>query len=180
MENLHFDDTPLKDEWQKEVYQFARDVLNKNGLRSVLDVGCGGGYKLLQEFEGAVRAGVEVEPTLSWLRSTYPSETWLEQAEGHWDLVVCSDVIEHVQDPDALLRSILSVRPKWIVISTPDRDLIPKADPLGPPRNKAHIREWSFEEFGSYLSEHLEVVEHFISNAEQCTQCCLCKQKSPE
>lgn len=177
---IAYDDTPLKDEWQREVYLEADALATREGLASVLDIGCGSGYKLLANFPGLNTCGVEIEPTLSWLRSTYPEREWRapEEVSGSWDLVVCSDVIEHVADPDSLLESIKAVDPKWVVLSTPDRSLIQGADPLGPPKNKAHIREWDFAEFGAYVSLHFDIVRHFISNREQATQVVIATPKA--
>jgi 2-polyprenyl-3-methyl-5-hydroxy-6-metoxy-1,4-benzoquinol methylase len=42
-------------------------------------------------------------------------------------LMVCSDVIEHVKDPDELLDYVeFTVRPDRMVFSTPDRLEIPQ------------------------------------------------------
>lgn len=178
----HFDDTPLKDEWQDEVYSYARRVVEMEGLTSVLDLGCGSGFKLLKHFSdlGIRMCGAEVEPTLSWLRRTYPDNVWLDASRlgsaQQFDAVICSDVIEHVQNPIALIKTILSVKPKLVVISTPDAEMMGR--PLGPPRNKHHVREWSMEGFYNLLSDHMVVVQHLISNHEQCTQMAVCEPKA--
>ena len=40
------------------------------------------------------------------------------------DLVIASDVVEHLVDPDEMLQFISRIGPKFVVISTPDRDLL--------------------------------------------------------
>ena len=40
----HFDDTKLKDEWQKEVYEYALKIAEEKHLKTVLDYGCGSAY----------------------------------------------------------------------------------------------------------------------------------------
>lgn len=42
--NRFFDDTPLKDEWQKEVYERSAAHAREHGFTSVIDVGCGSGF----------------------------------------------------------------------------------------------------------------------------------------
>lgn len=162
------------------MYEIAAEVAKEQGARMVLDIGCGGAFKLIKHFGHLKTCGMEVEPTVSWLRKTYPGRCWKTAGRpiSHpYDMVICSDVIEHVEDPDALLGVIKSAIPKRIVISTPCRELIPGADPLGPPRNPSHIREWTFEEFGAYLSEHFEVLSHEVCTPEQFTQVAVCRMR---
>ena len=67
--------------------------------------------------------------------------------------------IEDDVDPDDLLGFINKIDFTTCVISTPDRDTLDNE--LGPPRNRSHLREWSFPEFESYIAEHFRVMEHF-------------------
>lgn len=157
----HFDDTPFKDEFQDEVYEFA-SKLAKPGM-VIMDYGCGSGFKLIKWFENFCTIGFEVEPTLTWLEEKYPARHWM-QAEslflqrGDFDsLMVCSDVIEHVDDPDQFLQQIISLKPGKLVISTPDRDQLGLNTEDGPPRNRHHVREWNHEEFVEYISQRFVV-----------------------
>lgn len=177
----HFDDTSMKDEYQNEVYYDARTLFDLHGLKNVLDIGCGSAFKLLKYFQEVESTGVEIEPTLTYLRSKYPDGRWInpEMERGEFDMVICADVIEHVENPEELITLINSIKSRFIVFSTPDRSLIQGADQLGPPRNLHHVREWSFDEFGEYISDHFDVLAHFISNREQATQVIVCTQKSP-
>src|SRR5215471_15918807 len=43
----YFDDLVNTDQWQREVYSEARSLMLGNELRTVCDVGCGSGYKLV-------------------------------------------------------------------------------------------------------------------------------------
>lgn len=174
----YFDDTEMTDEWQNEVYQRAIELARSHNVKTVYDIGCGSGFKLMKYFAQYDTTGFDVPDTLPFLQQTYPDRKWRsvslsDRTVPRADLVICSDVIEHVLDPVELLDFIRAVSAKWVVISTPDRDLIyPRfsAYRLGPPRNPSHIREWSFREFGRLVNQHFEVKEHFISNREQWTQ----------
>ena len=178
LDNEAFDDTPNTDLWQNDVYELAHQLALAYGLGTVLDIGCGSGFKLLKFFSQFYTTGVEVDPTLSWLKETYPDRLWLPPDEVvlPYSLVICADVIEHVADPDALLESIKRARPKRIVISTPDRSML-NCDQNGPPRNLAHRVEWSFSEFSLYMNDHFNVISHYIANEEQCTQVAVCELK---
>jgi len=171
----YFDATADTGEFQNEVYQLARLFADRDGLRSVCDVGCGGAYKLARDFRDYAIAGVDVPETVAWLKRKYPLGTWLTEdftqpSSLHADLVIAADIIEHLADPDLLLAYIASMRPRLIVLSTPDRNLLLDGRHLGPPLNPAHIREWGYAEFQRYISDRFEVLEHFYANPFQATQ----------
>ena len=93
------------------------------------------------------------------------------------DIIIASDVIEHIADPDELLDLIEKSEPKLIVLSTPDRNLLQKGHD-GPPRNTAHFREWSFDEFRQYIESRFNIIEHFVTNEKQGTQTIVCDIKN--
>jgi len=179
----YFNDLENTDSWQNEVYIKAKEYYENNNLKSVIDLGCGSAFKLIKYFGDSDTIGIDVSPTYETLLEKYPNRTWLKVGETDMtsltaDIVICSDVIEHVLDPDELLNDIKKIKDvKYIVISTPDRAILTNAKKYGPPLNHTHIREWSFQELGDYVSEHFDIIEHFISNQKQYTQCIVCKFK---
>lgn len=178
----YYDDTALTEEWQLEVYRFAREVFDENQLAKVCDVGCGSAYKLIKFFGDCDFVGLDVNTTCTWLRRKYPHHRWLELNFANppsiqADFVIASDVIEHVLNPNDLLSYIATLNPKYILFSTPDRNLFRLGTHDGPPKKPSHVREWSFAEFEAYIDSRFEVLEHFISNNQQSTQCLLCKPR---
>jgi SAM-dependent methyltransferase len=174
-----FDDSANDDHWQLEVYKFAREVSDKYGLQTICDVGCGSGYKLVTHFADFVTIGIDLPATCNFLRAKWPDRCWIDAdpevvPSQQIDLVIASDVIEHVPDPDELVRYIKRLSPRYAVISTPDRNLLRVGTHDGPPANPAHVREWSFAEFHAYIAQSFRIEEHFISCAAQGTQCLLC------
>jgi len=164
-ENEHWDDTPSLDEHQLDVYMLAKSLWTGG---KVLDIGCGSGFKLVKYFSDAETIGLDIEPTLSFLIQKYPNHEWRhsnfdDRYDESFDVVICSDVIEHVQDPDHLMSFITALKFKHLVISTPDRDALVAANigsHKGPPLNKTHIREWTRDEFSKYLSRFVNVQEN--------------------
>ena len=47
----HHNDISYTDGSQNEVYEFCKKLLDENGFESVIDVGCGSGYKLIKFFD---------------------------------------------------------------------------------------------------------------------------------
>lgn len=180
---LYFDDTPHAEESQLEVYLLAKEICDREGLTRVCDIGCGSAYKLIKYLGGLKTVGLDLPQTYHWLENKYPDRCWMEsdfrtKPEFPIDLVIASDVIEHLENPNGLMDYISSLQPRYIILSTPDRNLLRTGTHNGPPANPGHVREWSFLEFQSYVKQHFEILEHFISSAPQATQCILCRPKN--
>jgi SAM-dependent methyltransferase len=177
---MYFDDTNSTDGWQKEVYEAARDIMRANKLCTIYDVGCGSAHKLIHILGEYDTIGIDLPETLDVVIARYPDRKWLSTSFDNVnlpkvDLVMCCDVIEHVDDPDALMRFIVNCAKDWIVISTPDRDLLSRYRRInkfyyGPPSNPSHIREWTMPEFGRYVGRFVQIERHAIINRLQGTQ----------
>lgn len=175
-EYLQFDDRPHTMEWQLEVYLAARALFEEQSLRRVVDIGCGAAFKLMHFFRDAETIGLELEPNLSYLRATYPDRDWRASDLSRpptvtGDLVIGSDVIEHLVDPDELLRFTAAIRAPWSIISTPERDAVSGRAHVGPPENPHHVREWNSEEFPAYVSTFLPVRSAMVIDLTQLVIC---------
>lgn len=167
--NMHFDDTNNKDEFQDGVYKRIEEFFIDKKLYSIIDIGCGSGFKLMKYFSDFQTTGMELPPALDYLKKTYPERVWIYSdfnfmPDKQYDMVISIDVIEHLIDPDNLLKYIKKIGPKYVVISTPDRDKLPYRSRLGPPINTAHIREWGQSEFINYLGQYIEIIESRVIN----------------
>ncbi|MDH3609258.1 MAG: class I SAM-dependent methyltransferase, partial [Gammaproteobacteria bacterium] len=91
---------------------------------------------------------------------------------GLFDCVVCSDVIEHLINPDSLLKLIHSItKPSsTIIISTPERDILRGPNCLKSP-HKEHVREWNAAEFSNYISQSgLKIIDHQLLPQKKLTK----------
>jgi len=184
-EYFHYDDTSEEDNWQLEVYLHALGLMKKNNLQSIIDVGCGSAYKLVTYFDDYDTIGLEVPENVEWLKEKYPNKKWMiadfsQKTDLHADIVICSDVIEHIVDPDDLIDYIKNISFRFLVISTPDRSLLYKPwnkGFWGPPGNPAHQREWSFKEFYKYMASNFNVIDHRVTNLAQWTQMIICQKR---
>ena len=72
--------------------------------------------------------------------------------DREFDIVTCIDVLEHVPNYIGLIEEMIRVSDRFVVISTPNFRLEYTLS-NGKPRNRWHLREWSFDEFASILTD---------------------------
>ncbi|MFN0029669.1 MAG: class I SAM-dependent methyltransferase [Acidimicrobiales bacterium] len=160
----YFDDSDdPADVWQPDVYLVAGTLADRLGATAIVDVGCGRAAKLLPLADTAPIIGIDYGANVRDCMLEHPEHRWIECDLEHsidWtaavpdgSIVVCSDVIEHLVDPNNLLTGLCSVleRVQAVVISTPDRDATHGPNHMGPPPHEAHVREWSHPEFTELL-----------------------------
>ena len=133
--------------------------------RAVLDAGCGVGYgsAMLARAGAARSSGSTSRPR----RSRPPAQTAPANASfvvgdvhalpfeaGRFDLVVCFEVIEHVECQDDVIAELARVLAPGgvLAISSPNRDVYPAGNPH-------HLHEYVPEELRSALAAHFEHVQ---------------------
>jgi len=160
----------------KARYQKCLDLLNK-GLpqiknKKILDYGCGDGvFTYMLREKGADTCGVDVsdiaidfarrEHQKRGIKSNfYRIKSYTTPFDDNcFDAVVCSDVIEHVQNHSLLLQEIYRVLKKggYAVISTPIRL-------TETPYDKMHIVEWFENEFAAIINKVFSDVQFSVSH----------------
>lgn len=155
--------------FQRAVYDEALALVRRRGLRTVLDVGCGFPLKLMEVLAPhAEVTGVDLPEVVEVAQKHFPGGRFVgvdleapgEALAERFDLVMCSDVIEHLLSPDALIDFLIARchARSWIVISTPERDLLRGVANAKSPQPE-HVREWNQRELRAYL-EHRGIVVH--------------------
>ncbi len=169
-----FDDEYGASAYQVKVYEFTRKLICKYKIKSVLDLGCGFGSKLIKTISPVCNdiVGIDRKHAIDFCKQKHSFGRWFEDDiekpklnfDEKFDLIIASDVIEHLVDPDSLLNYIkrYSQKDTHIIVSTPARDLL-RSHNFGPPLNMTHVREWSRPEFSQYISKNGFVIkDHFL------------------
>jgi SAM-dependent methyltransferase len=135
------------------------------GLR-VLDAACGVGYgsQLLAEQGAASVTGVDISPEAIECARAQFAHPRVELLSGdvrdlagfgrQFDAAVSFETIEHLPDPEALLREVhkVLVPGGFFVCSTPNRDYHRKGH-----TNPYHLCEWSYEKFHDAFEQRFEI-----------------------
>lgn len=144
-------------------------------ITSVLDAGCGEGF-VLSEFknrnidcvlegidssEQALRAGRELFPYLTMKKGDIYH---LPYEDNSFDLVLCTEVMEHLDDPVTVLNEIIRVSGQYCLFSVPNEPVFMMSNLL---RGKNisrwgndidHVNHWSSEAFKNFVKKNINVV----------------------
>ena len=182
-----FDDQANAARWQDHVYAAAFDLARRNDCRRILDIGCGSGFKLMKYFSAFETMGVELPAFVETLKTRYPDNQWIpvdedadDSAFPPADLYICSDVIEHIRQPDVFMRKIARSPYRYLVLSTPAREVLfadGRREFTGPPDNKAHHFEWTMGELNTFLKPYVTIKRHFYDYNGEYTQIIIAEQK---
>jgi SAM-dependent methyltransferase len=159
--------------YQYHVYGEAQKIFKANGFTSLIDIGSGPGTKAKHFFSKICNnVSLADQPSVAnVVNEVYPSakfiplnlERDLISDSRNYDMIICSDVIEHLEDPDKLINQIknLMATSSIGILSTPDRVFRRGKDSVKSP-NDQHVREWSKDELKAYLEFHgLTIINHF-------------------
>lgn len=156
--------------FQPDVYTLAEFLAELTGTHSIVDVGCGWGDKLdgiHERHPDWDLVGIDFDQNITHCKESYGWGEWLEldlempqYLPAADAIVVCSDVVEHLVDPSALVFSLRKCKAKAIILSTPERDVQHGALHEGPSPNRCHVREWNVAEFREFLTAEGLTVHH--------------------
>jgi ubiquinone/menaquinone biosynthesis C-methylase UbiE len=137
--------------------------------RRVLDAACGEGYGtgVLARAGARSATGVDIDAdTIVHAKARHAGPTFvvgdvreLPFGEGSFDLVVCFETIEHVDDPERVLSQLTRVtaRDGLLLVSTPNKHQYMV-------ENEFHRREFTHEEFTALLQARFESVRLMLQH----------------
>jgi 2-polyprenyl-3-methyl-5-hydroxy-6-metoxy-1,4-benzoquinol methylase len=138
-----------------EGYNSANSLHDKKN--NILDVGCGRGWlsNLLTQYGNVI--GIEpVKSVVEYGKNLFPDldlrvgvpQDLINKYTSHFDVIVCSEVIEHIQDEQKLsflnnLKALLKPN-GFLILTTPRKDAETEWKKYGDPDQP--IEDWLFEE----------------------------------
>lgn len=147
---------------------------------SVLEIGCGEGFvagQLSERHTGDCYVGVDLNADdIANLKAKFPA---VEAHQGsiydlsflgrEFDVVVCAEVLEHLDDPGAALEQILALHPRQVVLSVPHEPWFCLSNfargknlrRLG--NDPEHVNLWGRRGFARVLEPYLVIDKHETS-----------------
>jgi 2-polyprenyl-3-methyl-5-hydroxy-6-metoxy-1,4-benzoquinol methylase len=127
----HTHKNPLERFLINNFYKTMFDILKTLKVESVLDVGCGEGFTLAKlkergigkHHEGidiedrAIRLGRKINPGLNLKKGDVYN---LSHKNSSVDLVICTEVLEHLENPKKALLELSRVSKKYLLLSVPN------------------------------------------------------------
>lgn len=153
------------------------DFVRKTGVKKIYEAGCGEGHLSLslckqgyairgsdigeEAIAEAKKAAKELGCDVSFeLKSIYD----LDQTDSE-DLIVCCEVLEHVDNPAKALESLASIAKEYVILSVPREPIwrflnlvrLKYIFSLG--NTPGHIQHWSTAGFIKLVSGYFDIVE---------------------
>jgi 2-polyprenyl-3-methyl-5-hydroxy-6-metoxy-1,4-benzoquinol methylase len=145
-------------------------------IKTLKEVGCGAGFstkELVDAFPHIKISGSDLDPELiTQARTLNPSINFdiesiytLSSGDNSSDLVLCLEVLEHLENPKQALLELKRITSKYIIVSTPREPLWCIANTI---RGKywrsfgntpGHINHWSKKELTKFISSEFQVLE---------------------
>lgn len=149
-------------------FQTLKKLISPKQIDSILDVGCGEGFTLNRLKEnniGKKLEGIEFSKTAIDLgRQSYPDIKIIQgdiynlpYKDNEFNLVLCTEVLEHLENPQTALKELIRVSKKYLLISVPNEPLFMFAQLV---RGKnwfrfgndiEHIQHWTFWQFENFV-----------------------------
>lgn len=143
-------------------YQQVLNLVPKDKISSILDIGCGDGVllSLISKKTEAQLTGVDLDIDSLKIAKTRLNATFIKSSAttlpfkpSSFDLVIASEIIEHLKKPEKMLIEIKKVlKPNGRVIITTPVKLFPK------PEDPLHIREFTTADLNKLLKKYFSKV----------------------
>ena len=130
----HTSKNPIQKFLINNFYSSLISIIKDLSPNTILDAGCGEGFtmnKLSKNGIGKEIEGIEyMKEAISLGKKLYSdlankqgSVYELPYKDNSFDLVICTEVLEHLEEPAKALKEILRVSKKYLIISVPNEPL---------------------------------------------------------
>lgn len=167
----HTTSNPLQKFFITNFEKTLGNEIKKLNVESILDAGCGEGFtleylrvrKIGKTYEGidflkkAVEIGTKVHPNIKLKQASIYE---LPYKDNSFDLVLSTEVLEHLEDPRKALKEIFRVSKKFVVLSVPNEPIFMGSNFLRVKNwsrfgnDIEHINHWTFFGFESFVKKN--------------------------
>ncbi len=166
--NKHMSKNPLQKLLIKNYYNNLLKIIKKINPESILDVGCGEGFTLdtlrknkigkkiigIDNSKESIRIGKILFPKV---KINHASIYDMPFPNNSFDLVICTEVLEHLKTPSLAIEEVKRVSRGNILISVPNEPFFmlgnflrgKNMEKLG--NDPEHINHWTIFSFASFL-----------------------------
>ena len=164
----HTHKNPIQQLLINNFYKTLINVIKPLKAKTILDVGCGEGFSLNklnennigEKLEGidyskeAISIGKKLFPNLLLKQGSIYD---LPYKDNTFDLVLCTEVLEHLENPKKGLQEILRMSKKYILVSVPNEPFFMMSNFLRGKNvmrfgnDSEHINHWTIFSFQKFL-----------------------------
>lgn len=175
----HTNPNPVQRWLISRFHQAAASLIAQTDAHSLLDAGCGEGFAMQHLFRGnriqvvgldasvgALHLASQMNPQHRFVTGDVLS---LPFPDNSVDLVLCMEVLEHLDDPDQGLRELCRVSCSWLLLSVPHEPFFQGANFLRGKNLRAwgndpgHVNHWSARAFRRFVATRCQIVAGRLS-----------------
>jgi ubiquinone/menaquinone biosynthesis C-methylase UbiE len=144
---------------------------------SILDVGAGEGFTLemfrknkigkkiegIEYMDDAFILAKQLHPKVSIKKGNIYE---LPYKKDSFDIVVCTEVLEHLDDPGKALQELKRVTKKYLIVSVPNEPLftiqrfLRGKNMLKLGDHPEHLQHWKSESFKKFVEKQMQVIDY--------------------
>ncbi len=160
----------------KNYFTAIADLVKGLDFQKVLEIGCGEGvflYNLKDHLEGKDVTGIDIDPdeietakkNVGFAKLSTASGDHLPFEDKSFDLVFCCEVLEHVEDPEKVLKEMKRVSSKYCIVSVPNEPLwrilnFARGAYMSDWGNTpGHLNHWSPSAFRKQVGSHFKILK---------------------
>lgn len=151
------------------------ELLQKIEFKKVIEAGCGEGNvtnHILSNYDCKIRGFDIGEKAISKAKQSFPNIQFENQSiyktkyqDETYDLVVCCEVLEHLENYVDALKELLRISKKYIIVSVPKEPVwrilnmcrLKYLSKLG--NTPGHVNHWNRSEFIKLISKYGEIID---------------------
>lgn len=167
----HTSNNPIQKILIDNFYSALISLVKPLSPKTILDAGCGEGFsmnKLSINGIGEKIEGIEFsKEAISFGKKLFPNLIFREGSvynlpyeDDSFDLIICTEVLEHLEEPAKALKEMLRVSKKYLIISVPNEPFFMMSNFLRGKNlfrfgnDEGHINHWNPLSLKSYLRQN--------------------------